>query len=339
MVIAIMALTFGYASDSEKFTDRRDGKTYKTVKMPDGKVWFAENLNYQTGNSWCYENENPNCMKYGRLYDWATSQKACPEGWHLPSDDEWNELTDCIGGSGSSGKKLKAKNGWVKEGIQAVKCANNRNSGSAGSGGIRSGELCDDEGGNGTDDYGFSALPGGWLNANEKFINGGHAGFWWSSSEKDAKNALQRLIDFRLDGVSRSSDPKTYGGSVRCVNDVAQKKTCKQDTVKLGIIESAMILRKPTRDKQEIMKVINASMHGLRAIYTRYLKLYPGFSGKVVVKFTILPSGEAVNIQIVSSTTDRPDFDEEIKNNVETWKWEAVGSGNVTPTIPFSFME
>lgn len=218
MVTVIMALTFSYASNDEKLTDHRDGKTYKVVKMPDGKSWFAENLNYEIDNSWCYNNEYNNCRKYGRLYDWATSKKACPDGWHLPSDDEWKELTDCIGGSGSSNKpakKLKAKTGWVKEGVQAVSCS--KRDYNSGSGGLRSGELCNDEGGNGTDDYSFSALPGGYLNDKENFVNGDYVGFWWSSSEKDAKNAWQRMIDFRMDGISRSFSPKKNGGSVRCV--------------------------------------------------------------------------------------------------------------------------
>jgi len=75
------------------FTDKRDGKTYKTVKMPDGKIWMAENLNYETeSGSWCYDNDPSNAVKYGRLYDWNTAKTVCPRGWRLPSRSDWHRL-------------------------------------------------------------------------------------------------------------------------------------------------------------------------------------------------------------------------------------------------------
>ena len=98
------------------FTDSRDGKTYKYVTI--GKqVWMAENLAYapSSGNYWAYHNNSSNVAKYGYLYDWQTSKNVCPTGWHLPTDEEWQELIDFAGGKDDAGTKLKAKTAGVKQ--------------------------------------------------------------------------------------------------------------------------------------------------------------------------------------------------------------------------------
>lgn len=80
------------------FTDPRDGQIYKTVKLKDGKIWMAQNFNFDVGDGCCfYNNEVSNGPKYGRLYNWKAAQKACPLGWHLPSSDEWDKMIGLYG--------------------------------------------------------------------------------------------------------------------------------------------------------------------------------------------------------------------------------------------------
>jgi uncharacterized protein (TIGR02145 family) len=184
------------------FIDERDGQTYKTVKMPDGKVWMAQNLNYkpESGNSWCYNDDESMGEKYGRLYDWDTAKLACPKGWRLPSREDWDSLGQAVGGERTpnedgnidwygAGKKLKSKSGWNKNG-------------------------------NGTDDYGFSALPGGGRYDSDGSFNGaGYGGDWWTATEGGAGNAYFRYIGYDYDDVFEDNNNKGYGFSVRCVAD------------------------------------------------------------------------------------------------------------------------
>jgi uncharacterized protein (TIGR02145 family)/uncharacterized repeat protein (TIGR02543 family) len=130
--------------------DARDGKSYKTVKIG-GQTWTAENLNYETDNSTCHYNTPDKCQKYGRLYGLDAARTACPPGWHLPSNQEWEILVEYAGGKESAGKNLKSTSGWTRNG-------------------------------NGADVYGFSALPGSrgyWAN---DFDNAGNAGYWWTAT-------------------------------------------------------------------------------------------------------------------------------------------------------------
>jgi len=84
--------------ETGNFTDPRDGKVYKTVKI--GDQWImSENLAYKpdTGNFWAYENNDSNIAIYGYLYDWETAMNIAPEGWHLPSRKEWFAIRKTLG--------------------------------------------------------------------------------------------------------------------------------------------------------------------------------------------------------------------------------------------------
>jgi uncharacterized protein (TIGR02145 family) len=229
VAVALLAACDGKPSVST-FTDKRDGKVYKIVKIG-GQTWFAENLNYTAKGSKCFGENGKivigykdhkeitttlsnaevqaNCAKYGRMYNWKTVLKACPAGTHLPTDKEWTTLVDYVGGDSTAGTKLKSSTGWE---IYKYVLA-------------------------GTDDYGFSALPGGYGNGNGDFANAGgyddnngdfanacdvcagNVGFWWSATKDDAKYAWGRDIAYNKEGVGRYGYKKTALLSVRCVLD------------------------------------------------------------------------------------------------------------------------
>jgi len=172
---------------SGSFTDSRDGKSYKTVKL-DNQTWMAENLNYEVESSKCYDNKYVNCQKYGRLYNWATAKKACPNGWHLPSNKEWQTLVNLAGGEEIAGSMLKSSSDWK-------------------------------DNGNGVDAVGFSALPGGSDDFSEGFNSVGEVSVWWSTLENNASRVYVWYIGYEDGSMSRLDDDKTSLNSVRCVQD------------------------------------------------------------------------------------------------------------------------
>lgn len=106
IIVGILSFSFirinkdnNLTSEFGSFTDSRDGKTYKTVKI--GDQWImAENFTYkpEQGNFWVYNNDSCNLIKYGYLYDWTTANKIAPKGWHLPSEKDWKILRKNLGG-------------------------------------------------------------------------------------------------------------------------------------------------------------------------------------------------------------------------------------------------
>ncbi len=166
--------------------DRRDNLRYRTVQIGN-QMWMAENLNYDTLDgigSWCYNYDTDKCQTFGRLYDWEAALKVCPEGWHLPSDSDWVTLTDFVGEEYRAGMTLKSVSGW---------------------------------GDDGTDDYGFSALPGGFYSG-FSFAFAGDAAVWWSSTEYSDDYAWGRRLETGFPYLYWNNNRKKgYAYSVRCI--------------------------------------------------------------------------------------------------------------------------
>ena len=177
-------------------TDTRDGKTYKTVRIG-LQTWMAENLNYETNKSYCYDNDPANCRKYGRLYTWAAAREACPAGWHLPSDAEWDALKRFVAGSlfggetDSAGYALKSESGWEEsEGKRG-----------------------------GSDAVGFGALPAGGRGGDGTFGSVLEAAVFWSSTEDGASYAYGRFLYCTVTALCTFGYYKDGALSVRCVKD------------------------------------------------------------------------------------------------------------------------
>jgi len=153
---------------------------------------MAENLNYNATGSKCYKDNSINCDKYGRLYNWSTAMNACPSGWHLPSLAEWKVLSDYVasaaGVASVAGTKLKATSGWYNNG-------------------------------NGTDDYGFSALPGGYGYSGGGFYDVEYYGYWWSASEDNSNDAYFWGMIYDVEGAGWDTYGKSNWYSVRCLQD------------------------------------------------------------------------------------------------------------------------
>ncbi len=203
--------------DYGTMTDGRDGQVYRTVKVGE-QTWMAENLNYESPNSYCYENNASNCVKYGRLYTWVAAvgetedacgyghecnldedvQGICPDGWHLPANTDWNALFSNVGGrDDNAGKALRSQTGW------AVFHGKN---------GSRDG--------NGTDAVGFRGLPAGRMITEGDFRYVGEATGFWGSTEYNSDNASCAYLFNGYDHVGWNGGSYKYEGYyVRCVKD------------------------------------------------------------------------------------------------------------------------
>jgi len=168
------------------FTDLRDSQTYRTVRIGN-LTWMAQNLNFVMANSHCYDNDNSNCDKYGRLYTWDAAMETCPVGWRLPTRQDWEDLVREADGRDAAGSRLKSQTGWS-------------------------------DNGNGTDRFGFSALPGG-IRFGGSFNGVGTIDSWWSATEGRSGNAWFRYMGSGSSRADELSLSKSNGFSVRCVSD------------------------------------------------------------------------------------------------------------------------
>ena len=200
------SVTYGTMTD-------QDGNVYKTVTIGT-QTWMAENLkvtkyndgiaipNVTDNTAWkelttgalCdYANTPSNSETYGKLYNWyaVKTGKLAPKGWHVPSDAEWTELTNYLGGTSVAGGKLKetGTTHWASPNTGA------------------------------TNETGFTALPGGNRGIYGAFYTIGNNGYWWSATESNANNAWYRLMYCDYSNVTRDGSDKEVGFSVRCVRD------------------------------------------------------------------------------------------------------------------------
>lgn len=176
-----------------------DVETYRNgdpiPEVTDPEQW----ANLKTG-AWCYYNNDPaNGAIYGKLYNWYAvndPRGLAPKGWHIPTDVEWTELADCLGGESLAGGKLKST-GTIKGGDGLWKSPN--------------------EGA--TNESGFSALPGGYRNYYANYGYMSTNGLWWSSTEDNGSYAWLRSLFYLSTNLLSNDYSKVYGLSVRCLRD------------------------------------------------------------------------------------------------------------------------
>lgn len=142
--------------------------------------------------AWCYYNNDPsNAVRYGKLYNWFAvidQRGLAPQGFHVPSDQEWNALIQTLGGDENAGGALKSLTGW-------------------------NGDVTE------TNSSGFYANPGGSRRYDGSFNYFGSFGNWWSTTEDDSTFAWARNLSMDDNDVNRYSLHKTKGLSVRCIKD------------------------------------------------------------------------------------------------------------------------
>ena len=206
LLLGVFVVVLYLHHSSRTLIDSRDGKKYRMVKIGN-QIWMAENLSYDTEKgSWCLNDKELNCGKFGRLYTWKAAMNACPSGWHLPSKDEFDVLINEAGGEEIAGQKLKAKEEWYEDG-------------------------------KGTDDFSFSALPAGVMTEksgygngasrilslffaeNWNYEDGGLSARFWSATEDDSNSAYYMYLYCSSNAAYLYNYNENTGFSVRCIQD------------------------------------------------------------------------------------------------------------------------
>ncbi len=185
--IALSGIVYG------SLHDIRDGKIYKTVEI-EGKTWMAENLNFYRSldgsivldSAFCYDDVITNCDKYGRLYQEDAAVKACPEGWRLPTDEEWSFMRNTV--------KIKNDVDDVNIPLRAVGAWDDKVSA--------------------TNASGFSAIPAGYRTKGGIYDGEGTRGYFWGENDKLYYGwILSRQYELEKESLIRGY----YAYSVRCV--------------------------------------------------------------------------------------------------------------------------
>jgi len=192
----------GGSSGDDTFTDPRDHTEY-TMKQIGNQIWMTENLKYNVSGSHCYDNSPAKCAEYGRLYTWEQAMNACPDGWHLPTENEWVELELYLGLS----VEESYHTGWRGDGIgDKMKSVSGWN-----------------DNGNGTNESGLNVIPAGfyqYFQGNDEF--GGieiSASFWTSTEASYPNYSYGRTLLNTKTSVKSDTHEKSDGYSVRCVKD------------------------------------------------------------------------------------------------------------------------
>ena len=183
-IILALFCIITFAQQKGSFTDSRDGKKYKTVEIGE-QVWMAENLNFNAKGSKCYDNKPANCKKYGRLYKWQIARNACPKGWHLPSNADWDKFYRFANGALhiTTDGYLEVEPSWT----------------------------------DGYDKFDFAALLlGGCGSSDGSFNSAGNWGFWWSATEYGA-SAYPLLVGYDGEYADWVIYDKNDLFSIRCV--------------------------------------------------------------------------------------------------------------------------
>lgn len=169
--------------------DARDKQVYRTVAIG-GKTWIGDNMNFLTKESFCYRDSEDNCVAYGRLYTWEDAKTACPEGFRLPTHEDFESLWTAAGADFNAGYLIKTDYGWK--------------GGTDGNDSLKFGAMA---AGNRFDDGTYGNL--------EKFA------FFWTSDDKSdgipAGSARVWYLTNKSMAFAFTSKPKDFGFSVRCV--------------------------------------------------------------------------------------------------------------------------
>ncbi|MCQ2089843.1 MAG: right-handed parallel beta-helix repeat-containing protein [Fibrobacter sp.] len=181
------------ANATSNFTDSRDGQTYKTAKIGD-QEWLAENLNFATEKSLVYYNNEAYAAIYGRMYTWNDAKNAVPQGWHIPTQQEFEALYSYVKSNTQSplAVALKSKGCWMRN--------------------VKSGI--------GTDEFNFNALP---MNMDMKQIIGwlplGKEACFWTAPEQEGDAPMVQKMSFESDEVKSTDGDHVAACSLRLVKD------------------------------------------------------------------------------------------------------------------------